>query len=316
MVKAADIGSKRLVSLAPAAWARWLLGEEEMPQVELIESEFLWVSRTNDILIRVQSERHGLFLIANEIQLRPDPRMAQRMRAYAALAEERYDLPVLPVVVNVLPGTQPIPEQYYTEFCGLVARQDYRVIKLWEVDASLVFEQHLDALLPFVPVLHGGQELPIIKKAVQLLRQNERLQELEPLLAFFATFVVDPNTVREIMRWDMAVLRESPWYNEIVQEGYQQGLEMGLEKGLEKGLEQGLEQGIEKGLRKGLEQGITEGQFRLMLSMFEHRFGEADAALVARLRRLTPGYFQRLGNVLLDATTREDVIAFIEKAGG
>jgi|GEM_PF-730344 len=38
----------------------------------------------------------------------------------------------------------------------------------------------------------------------------------------------------------MAVLRESPWYNEIVREGYQQGLEMGLEKGLVKGLEQGI----------------------------------------------------------------------------
>ena len=152
--------------------------------------------------------------------------------------------------------------------------------------------------------LHGGQALPIIEKAVQLFRQHVRLQELEPLLAFFATFVVDPNTVRKIMRWDMAVLRESPWYNEFVKEGYQQGLEIGLE------------QGIEKGIKQGLEKGITEGQFRLMLSMFEHRFGKADEALVARLRRLTPDDLQRLGTALLDATTRDDVIAFIEKVEG
>ena len=142
--------------------------------------------------------------------------------------------------------------------------------------------------------LHGGQALPIIEKAVQLFRQHVRLQELEPLLAFFATIVVDPNTVRKIMRWDMAVLRESSWYNEFVKEGYQKGLEIGF--------------------GKGLEQGISEGQFRLMLNMFEYRFGEVDAALAARLRRLTPAHFQRLSNVLLDAATRDDVIAFIENA--
>lgn len=53
-----------------------------------------------------------------------------------------------------------------------------------------------------------------------------------------------------------------------------------------------------------------------MLSMFEHRFGEVDAALAARLRSFTPEHLQRLGNVLLDATTRDDVIAFIEQAEG
>lgn len=39
----------------------------------------------------------------------------------------------------------------------------------------------------------------------------------------------------------MVVLRESPWYQEILQEGERRGLEQGLERGLEQGLEQGLE---------------------------------------------------------------------------
>ena len=303
MAKAADIGSKRLISLAPVTWVRWLLGQDEMPQVELIGSEFQWVSRTDDMLMKVQSDQHGTFLIANEIQLRPHRHMAYRMRAYAALAGEQYHLPVLPVVVNVLPGPEPIPERFYSEFMGLVAQQDYRVIKLWEVDVALVFDQHLDALLPFVPVLQGGHKLPIIEKAVWLLRQDERLQELEPLLALFATFVLESNTVRRMMRWDMAVLRESPWYNEIVQEGYLQGQQIGLELGREKGREE------------GREEGMSEGQLMLVLSMFEHRFGPIDADLTAQMRRLTPEQFQRLGNVLLDATSRDDVIAFVATAG-
>ncbi len=49
------------------------------------------------------------------------------------------------------------------------------------------------------------------------------VQQLEPLLAFFASFVLDMPLVQQIMRWDMAVLRESPWYHEILSFGEQKG---------------------------------------------------------------------------------------------
>ncbi|NEO74830.1 MAG: DUF4351 domain-containing protein [Moorea sp. SIO4G3] len=32
------------------------------------------------------------------------------------------------------------------------------------------------------------------------------------------------------MRWDMTVLRESPWYQEILQEGLAQGIEQGIQQ--------------------------------------------------------------------------------------
>ena len=73
------------------------------------------------------------------------------MRAYAALAEEKYGLPTYPVLVNILsPGANvTICDRYQSSLLGLQARQDYRVINLWEVDAALVFEQSLNTLLPF-----------------------------------------------------------------------------------------------------------------------------------------------------------------------
>ncbi|MBE9258840.1 DUF4351 domain-containing protein [Dolichospermum sp. LEGE 00246] len=51
------------------------------------------------------------------------------------------------------------------------------------------------------------------------LRENEQLRDLEPLLSFFASFVLEIPIVQQIMRWDMTVLRESPWYNEILKQG-------------------------------------------------------------------------------------------------
>jgi predicted transposase YdaD len=56
-----------------------------------------------------------------------------------------------------------------------------------------------------------------------MLRADEQLNQLETVLAFFATFVLDSALVQEIMRWDMAVLRESPWYQEIEQRGVEKG---------------------------------------------------------------------------------------------
>ena len=68
----------------------------------------------------------------------------------------------------------------------------------------------LPSLLPFVPVIKGGGEEAIVQQAVQLLRADEQLSQLEPLLAFFASFVLSTRLVQQIMRWDMAVLQESP----------------------------------------------------------------------------------------------------------
>ncbi len=50
----------------------------------------------------------------------------------------------------------------------------------------------------------------MVRQALQILRADEQLSELETVLAFFATFVLDSGLVQQIMRWDMAVLSESP----------------------------------------------------------------------------------------------------------
>jgi predicted transposase YdaD len=55
--------------------------------------------------------------------------------------------------------------------------------------------------------LKGGGQPDVVQEALQQLRRDERLSELEPLLSFFATFVLDSSVVQEIMRWDMTVLR-------------------------------------------------------------------------------------------------------------
>ncbi|BAY42457.1 hypothetical protein SAMD00079811_00340 [Scytonema sp. HK-05] len=235
MAKAADIGGKRLISLAPDAWVKWVTQSPDVLAREILGSEFQWISCESDVVVRAYHPQIGEFLVLNELQLRYNTRLPLRMRAYAALAEERYNLPVYPVLINILSpsNTAAIVDSYESQVLGLQARQDYRVINLWEVDAEIVFQQPLPSLLRFVPVLKGGDEVAVVQQAVQLLRADEQLSELEPLLAFFASFVLSAPLVQQIMRWDMAVLRESPWYQEILNEGRRQELLSGIELGLQ-----------------------------------------------------------------------------------
>ncbi|MEH2293922.1 Rpn family recombination-promoting nuclease/putative transposase [Nostoc sp.] len=234
MAKAADIGSKRLINLAPDAWVQWVTQRPEVVAKEIIGSEFHWISRETDVLVKAYSTTHGDFLVLNELQLRYTAHIPLRIRAYAALAQERYGLPTYPVLVNILPppSTVTIVSSYEQEFLGLRAIQDYRVINLWEIDAEIVFQQPLPSLLPFVPILRGGGEVSVVQRALQALRADVELNQLESLLAFFASFVLDTPLVQQIMRWDMAVLRESPWYQEIEQRGIQLGLQLGTRQQL------------------------------------------------------------------------------------
>lgn len=291
MPKSADIGSKRLISLAPDAWVQWVTQNPEVVARDILTSEFQWLSRESDVLIKANSPQHGDFLILNELQLRYKPNIPKRMRAYAALAEERYDLPTYPVLVNILPPSvsMQIASRYESEFMGLQARQDYRTINLWEVDADRVFQQPLPTLLPFVPVLRGGGEESVVRRALQVLRTNEQLSELEPLLAFFAGFVLETRLVQQIMRWDMAVLRESPWYQEILREGQQQGQQQGRQEGRQ------------------------EGELALIIRLLNRRIGSVEPQMQERLQGLSIDWLEELGEALLDFERSADLEAWLQE---
>ena len=278
--KKADIGGKRLISLAPEQWVRWLTNNPDLTVKEIISSDFQWVARENDVLIKVSSPKEGEFLILNELQLRYNNQVPVRMYAYTALAKENYNLPVYPVLLNILPNSQTeiIPNYYETEFMGIKTYQNYHVINLWELDVNLVFEHNLSSLLPFVPILKGGGNENIVRQAVIELRANETLTDLEPLLSFFAGFVLDIPLVQQIMRWDMTILRESPWYQQILKEG------------------------LETGEKQGLQQGLQQESLKLVWKLIDRRFGSLSSDFSLKINQLSITQLEELAAELLDLT--------------
>ncbi|MHC5857041.1 Rpn family recombination-promoting nuclease/putative transposase [Nostoc sp.] len=287
MAKVADIGSKRLINLAPDAWVQWVTQRPEVVAKEILGSEFQWISRETDVLVKAYSATHGDFLVLNELQLRYTAHMPLRMRAYAALAQERYRLPTYPVLINILPPppTLTIVNSYEQEFLGLRAIQDYRVINLWEIDAEIVFQQPLPSLLPFVPILRGGGEVSVVQRALQTLRADEQLNQLESLLAFFASFVLDTPLVQQIMRWDMAVLRESPWYQEIEQRGIQQGIQ----------------------------QGVQQGARQQLIRVLRRRFGEISQEVEARLESESVEKLENLMDSAIAVSSLDEFVVILSR---
>ena len=278
--KKVDISSKRLIGIAPNSWVEWVSGITNVTVKEIVSSDFQWLSREGDVLVRVSTPEHGEFLVLNEMQLRYDKEMPRRMYAYAALAAEKYKKPVYPVLINILQPseTTEIVNCYESEFLDVRAYQNYRVINLWEVEAETVFQQPLPSLLPFIPILKGGGEEGTVRKALQLLREDEELLELENLLAFFATFVLNTEIVQQIMRWDMAVLQQSPWYQQILQEGIEIGQQQGIEIGEQRGEKRGEKRGEQRGEKRGILSGIEIG--------LELKFGELGKEVFSEINTI------------------------------
>ncbi len=279
MAKNADLSSKRLISLAPEGWARWVTADPTLEVMELLSGEFQWVGRDSDALIKVRHPQRGEIIVLTEVQLRYQSRMPQRMRAYPALAEEKYGLPVFPVLINLLQVSEnpTIPDRYESELLGLHSRQDYRVINLWEVPVEQVFERELLPLLPFTPLMAGGDTEACLEKAARQLRADERLQELESMLALFASFVLEQQIVQRILRWDMAMLENSPLAMELMRRGEQ------------------------------------KGELTVLTRQLTRRCGTLSPSLLARVQALSLEQLEELGDALLDFSGVTDLETWLAR---
>ncbi len=58
MAKPADVSTKRLISLAPNNWVKWVTQIPDLVAKEILNSEFQWISRESDVLIRAERRKN------------------------------------------------------------------------------------------------------------------------------------------------------------------------------------------------------------------------------------------------------------------
>ena len=94
----------------------------------------------------------------------------------------------------------------------------------------------------------------------------------------------------------MAVLRQSPWYNQILAEGRELGLEEGRKEARQKAIEME---------RKAIEM-ERQASERHLLQVLTHRFGEMPEEVLANLRTLGTSSLESLLNVALSAASLDE----------
>ncbi|MEG4166727.1 MULTISPECIES: Rpn family recombination-promoting nuclease/putative transposase [unclassified Microcoleus] len=71
-----------------------------------------------------------------------------------------------------------------------------------------------------------------------------------------------------------------------------------------------------KGMQEGRQEGLIEGQTALILRLLRRRTGEIPPETKTRIRQLSLEQLEDLGEVLLDFTSQEDLIAWLESVSG
>jgi predicted transposase YdaD len=226
-----------------------------------LSGDFQFIARDSDTLLQVKGEA-GRLLALTELQTYYDPHMSRRLAAYAALAREKYREQVYVTVLYLLPPPAHVTpvEAFHEEALGQVAHQDFRVIPVWELEAADALALDNPALLPFVPLMRGGATVETLMLCTKRIHREPEAAELEVLLSIFASLVMDLDVIRQIVRWDMNILLESPVYQELLKEGYQKGLQEGKQAGLKEGRQVGLQEGRQTGLKEGEQVGLKKGR--------------------------------------------------------
>ncbi|MFM5979907.1 MAG: hypothetical protein ACKO9Y_05275, partial [Sphaerospermopsis kisseleviana] len=64
---------------------KWITQRSDLQVQDILNTEFQWIERESDVLLKVLSPEIGEFLLLNELQLRYNQKMPRRIRAYTAL---------------------------------------------------------------------------------------------------------------------------------------------------------------------------------------------------------------------------------------
>jgi hypothetical protein len=129
----------------------------------------------------------------------------------------------------------------------------------------------LAALLPLAPVMKGGNNENVLRRAAVALEAEDRFEDLQQLLGIFATFVLELDLVERVMSLQAEALRASPWADLFQR----------------------------------------EEALRMLARLVRRRFGDLPESLLGAWRSLSVEELEKLGDLFVDANSLDEFIASI-----
>lgn len=237
MPKPYDNALKRLMALCPQDFLNWLISGalSTGQRSQEFESVTIEADAMHETLF---CERPMLFHV--EFQSGPDPDMEQRLLEYSVLSWRRYKCTASTFVIYLRKGGEIAnsPLIRARPDGKEVIRFDFNVILLWNIDYEDVLELG-EGLLPLATLARNGARREVVEKIIARLTPgyNTIRRELLTLTRLLASLAFKRKEDQEWLRRRFAmlndILRETPAYQSILQEGIEEGLEQGIERGRE-----------------------------------------------------------------------------------
>ncbi len=234
MVKPWDRGLKRLMDECPQDMLDWLLVGARFvsPCSEQFESITIEADAIHEIVYHGQRVLFHL-----EFQRNTDANMVQRLLEYNILAWRRYQCPVCSFVIFLKKGSSMVssPMLRLLPDGEEVLRFHYRVILLWDMPFSMLLEAGIAGLLPLVSLARDGAQRDVIEKVIGclLLSGSHIRDELLSLTYLFASLALEEPTDQVWLRRRFVmlrdILRDTPAFQDILQEGREEERRKGLE---------------------------------------------------------------------------------------
>ncbi len=251
---------KKLIRIQPEAFVRWLSPNahflQELPHT--LEQEDLHV----DGLLQVEIVGQSM-LLHIELQTYPDAQMAERILRYNVLAHMKYDLPVLSYVIYLLESKTLPPSLLIWRFPDEQEqlRFSFDSIHLAQFSVEDLLIMDLSGLLPLLPLTSNGANSEQIERMFHTIENAQDLaasdkKELQLIGYTLASLIYRKKSPEEqawlIRRFnDMhEILRDTPIYQAILQEGRQLGVQEGRQLGVQEGRQIGVQEGRQNELRK------------------------------------------------------------------
>ena len=124
-----------------------------------------------------------------------------------------------------------------------------------------------------------------VAKGLDTIENQGVRANLMAATAVFAGLVMEPEMIKTILRSD--IMKESAFYQDILQEGLQEGLQMGRQE--------------------GLQMGRQEGEVALLMRLLVKRFGNVSESIQSRLTQASIADLERWGDRILEAKTLTDI---------
>ncbi len=273
---------------------------DKLVQVYRLSGEQTWVL----IHIDVQSQHETLF--------------AKRMFQYHYRLFDRYDRPIVTLVIYGDEGSEWQPQKYEHDLWNCEVTFKFPSVKLFHYNIQEL-EQSSN---PFALVVlahvhtkatkHQPQERYDLRWRLSRLlyeRGYDRARILS-LYRYIDWLMALPPELEQKLEQQIELYEEAQkmaYVTSAERIGYQRGIEAGLQQGIQLGLQQGIQLGVQQGLQQGVQQGLLTAR-EAVLEILQIRFGKLPPLFIERVKLLND--LAQLNQLLKKAVIIPSMIEF------